>query len=71
MFDKNATETIYVDEYTCPGFKRRNGDGRMAQPDTTRTVGLALEGGGYRGMYTAGVPFAITRLIVPISAMRV
>ena len=27
----------------------------MAQPDTTRTVGLALEGGGYRGMYTAGV----------------
>ena len=21
----------------------------------TRTVGLALEGGGYRGMYTAGV----------------
>jgi len=27
----------------------------MAQPGTTRTVGLALEGGGYRGMYTAGV----------------
>ena len=27
----------------------------MAQPDTTHTVGLALEGGGYRGMYTAGV----------------
>ena len=27
----------------------------MAQPNTTRTVGLALEGGGYRGMYTAGV----------------
>ena len=27
----------------------------MTQPDTTRTVGLALEGGGYRGMYTAGV----------------
>ena len=27
----------------------------MAQPDTTPTVGLALEGGGYRGMYTAGV----------------
>ena len=27
----------------------------MAQPNMTRTVGLALEGGGYRGMYTAGV----------------
>ena len=27
----------------------------MAQSNTTRTVGLALEGGGYRGMYTAGV----------------
>ena len=27
----------------------------MAQPTMTRTVGLALEGGGYRGMYTAGV----------------
>lgn len=78
----------------------------MAQSNMTRTVGLALEGGGYRGMYTAGVldvwmehgltcdhmvgvsagaafgynfknrarsaaPFAITRPIVPISAMRV
>lgn len=31
MFDKNATGTIYVDGYTCPGLKRRNGDGRMAQ----------------------------------------
>ncbi len=57
MSDKNVTETIYVDGYTCSGFKRRNGDGRMAQPDTTRTVGLALEGGGYRGMYTAGSTF--------------
>ncbi|MEE0519086.1 patatin-like phospholipase family protein, partial [Slackia sp.] len=55
MFDENATESIYVDGYTCPVLKRRNGDGHMAQPDTTRTVGLALEGGGYRGMYTAGV----------------
>ena len=27
----------------------------MAQSNMTRTVGLALEGGGYRGMYTAGV----------------
>ena len=27
----------------------------MVQSNTTRTVGLALEGGGYRGMYTAGV----------------
>ena len=27
----------------------------MTQPNTTHTVGLALEGGGYRGMYTAGV----------------
>lgn len=27
----------------------------MTQPNMTRTVGLALEGGGYRGMYTAGV----------------
>ncbi len=27
----------------------------MAQPETSHTVGLALEGGGYRGMYTAGV----------------
>ena len=28
----------------------------MAQPDTTCTVGLALEGGGYRGTcITAGV----------------
>lgn len=27
----------------------------MAQPETSRTVGLALEGGGYRGIYTAGV----------------
>ena len=27
----------------------------MAQPNTAPTVGLALEGGGYRGMYTAGV----------------
>ena len=27
----------------------------MAQSTMTRTVGLALEGGGYRGMYTAGV----------------
>ena len=26
----------------------------MAQSNMTRTVGLALEGGGYRGMYTAG-----------------
>ena len=53
MFDKNATGTIYVDGYTCPGLKRRNGDGRMTQSNMTRTVGLALEGGGYRGMYTA------------------
>ena len=48
----------------------------MAQSTMTRTVGLALEGGGYRGMYTAGVldvwmEHAITRPIVPISAMRV
>ena len=68
----------------------------MAQSNMMRTVGLALEGGGYRGMYTAGVldvwmehgltcdhmvgvsagarldaPFATTRHIVPISAMRV
>ena len=50
MFDENATETIFVDGYTCSVLKRRNGDGRMAQPDTPRTVGLALEGGGYRGM---------------------
>ena len=55
MFDENATEAIYVDGYTCFVLKRRNGDGRMAQPDTTPTVGLALEGGGYRGMYTVGV----------------
>ena len=27
----------------------------MTQPETSHTVGLALEGGGYRGMYTAGV----------------
>ncbi|MEE0318514.1 MAG: patatin family protein [Collinsella sp.] len=27
----------------------------MALPKTAHTVGLALEGGGYRGMYTAGV----------------
>lgn len=27
----------------------------MAQSNMTSTVGLALEGGGYRGMYTAGV----------------
>ena len=25
----------------------------MTQPETSHTVGLALEGGGYRGMYTA------------------
>ena len=25
----------------------------MAQSNMTSTVGLALEGGGYRGMYTA------------------
>ena len=29
----------------------------MAQSNMTRTVGLALEGGGYRGMYTAGARF--------------
>ena len=55
MFDGTRPRRYMLGGYTCSALKHRNGDGRMAQPDTTRTVGLALEGGGYRGMYTAGV----------------
>ena len=55
MFDENATETIFVDGYTCSVLKRRNGDGRMAQSNMTRTVGLRSREAATAVCSTAGV----------------